>query len=521
LFRSKIKTISELGDIIKGIQADNKKVVLCHGCFDLVHIGHIKHFHAAKQYGDVLVVTVTPDRFINKGPGRPIFKETYRLETLSNLEVVDYVALNDDQDAVSVLNRLRPDFYIKGDEYKDSSKDVTGKISEEKRVVESYGGKFAFTEEVTFSSTSLINSHFDYLPLEASTFLNKVRKIISKEEVEGYFDVMRKLKIAIVGDLIIDEYMYCKTVGTITKSPAISAVYKSTLKMAGGSLAVARHVAEFVDKVDLISIVGGKNAEEAFIKGKMDESGITCHFVECPERFTPLKRRFVTRGYPNTLEIQSINQGDTLLKIFEIGFLDDGVIDKSRENELCMILKNNLSNYDLVIGTDFGHGVFTKKVIEEVRKNSRWLGLNVQTNSTNFGFNLVNSYYEPDFLCMDELESRLPFSDRYSTREEIILRLSRMTGCNDIMMTIGKDGLIYKNDEYYYAPVLALNPVDTIGAGDAVLSMASLCRYIRMSPMATILFSAVMGALASNIICNVEPVRKMKFMQFINGILGI
>src|SRR6476646_8330270 len=110
----KILTVSELAAKAGDFRASGLVVVQAHGTFDLLHIGHVRHLQAARELGDVLVVTLTADRFVNKGPGRPVFGEVLRAEMLATLAYVDWVAINDSPDCVTALETLRPDVYVKG-----------------------------------------------------------------------------------------------------------------------------------------------------------------------------------------------------------------------------------------------------------------------------------------------------------------------------------------------------------------------------------------------------------------------
>src|SRR5882762_9228380 len=159
--RDKVTTVEELALILNGLRQSGKIVVQAHGTFDLLHIGHVRHLEAARALGDVLVVTLTADRFVNKGPGRPVFGEAMRAEMLANLQYVDWVAINSDPDAVSAIDLLQPDVYVKGKDYQNPEGDVTGKIVAERKAVESHGGRVHFTDEVVFSSTELINRHLN------------------------------------------------------------------------------------------------------------------------------------------------------------------------------------------------------------------------------------------------------------------------------------------------------------------------------------------------------------------------
>jgi rfaE bifunctional protein nucleotidyltransferase chain/domain len=156
--RRKIFEIEELAGIIRTLKAEGKRVVHCHGCFDLMHPGHIKYFQASKEMGDVLVVTVSPDIYIDKGPDRPVFEQYLRAESIAALECVDYVAINKWPTAEETLRLLRPDIYVKGQEF-ENLEDKTGKIQKEYEIVKEIGAEMRFTHEIVFSSTELINRH--------------------------------------------------------------------------------------------------------------------------------------------------------------------------------------------------------------------------------------------------------------------------------------------------------------------------------------------------------------------------
>lgn len=148
-----------LSGILRDLRRVGKKIVLCHGCFDLMHPGHIKYFQAAGEMGDVLVVTLTPDRYVDKGPGRPAFPQELRAEAISALACTDFVAINEWPTAEETLRLLRPHLYVKGQEF-EKLEDKTGKIQKEYQVVREIGAELRFTHEITFSSTKLLNQYF-------------------------------------------------------------------------------------------------------------------------------------------------------------------------------------------------------------------------------------------------------------------------------------------------------------------------------------------------------------------------
>src|SRR5262249_33104627 len=154
---SKILNVHELAVVVAGLKAAGKVVVQCHGVFDLMHIGHIKHFESAKKLGDILIVTVTPDRYVNKGPNRPVFTEAHRAAAIGALSCVDYVAVNEWPMATDTIRLVKPSIFAKGSEYRDASKDRTGNITAEEHVIEEIGGRIAFTDDVLFSSSTLLH----------------------------------------------------------------------------------------------------------------------------------------------------------------------------------------------------------------------------------------------------------------------------------------------------------------------------------------------------------------------------
>ncbi|MBK69591.1 MAG: hypothetical protein CMF54_07375 [Legionellales bacterium] len=153
----KIHSIENLKKIIEKHKANKKKIVLCHGVFDLLHIGHIRHFNEAKNLGDILIVTVTPDQYVNKGPNRPVFPLATRMESLAALKAIDYVAGNNLNSATKLIKTLKPNIYCKGKDYKNYDKDFTGEIKKEALAVKSIGGRILHTKTELFSSSKIIN----------------------------------------------------------------------------------------------------------------------------------------------------------------------------------------------------------------------------------------------------------------------------------------------------------------------------------------------------------------------------
>ena len=127
----KIISKEALVKILPKLKLKRKKIVLCHGVFDLLHLGHINYFQEAKNNGDILVVSVTSDQYVNKGPNRPAFSEENRIKALAALSAVDYVVLSKNPTAIQMINELKPNIYCKGPDYKFHKNDTSGQIKKE------------------------------------------------------------------------------------------------------------------------------------------------------------------------------------------------------------------------------------------------------------------------------------------------------------------------------------------------------------------------------------------------------
>ncbi|MDD5584276.1 MAG: PfkB family carbohydrate kinase [Candidatus Omnitrophica bacterium] len=458
---SKIQTLDDLALTLKKLRAKGKKIVLCHGVFDLLHPGHIKHFEAAKQSGDVLVVTLTRDEFVNKGPGRPVFSQDLRAESVAAIECVDFVAINEWPTAVETIKKLKPHFYAKGSDYAKQKEDLTGKIGEEEKAVKAGGGQLYITNEVAFSSSSLINTYFSHYPEEARNFFTNFRKRYSSADIIDSLKKVQDLKVLVIGDIIIDEYHYCVGMGKSQKDNIIATKFLNEEVFAGGVLAAANHLAGFCKNITLLSCIGTKNNYKDFITSRL-KPHIKTKFYYRNDAPTVVKRRFLDQAF--------------LIKLFEICYLDDsGHIPAFTEKQICGYLDTHLKNFDMVVVTDFGHGLITPKIVNMLCKKARFLAVNVQTNSANIGFNLITKFPRADYICIDEPEIRLACHDKFSNLEKLILDIKKRISCKKIIITRGHKGsLAYAQDTgFSKVPVFSKEIVDRMGAGDAYFSVTA------------------------------------------------
>jgi len=504
--RSKIKTLADLAAILTGHRANGSRVVLCHGVFDLLHVGHIRHFESAKQHGDILVVTLTPDRFVNKGPHRPAFSEALRAESLAALSCIDYVAINDQPMSIELIGLLKPHFYVKGADYKDADKDVTGGITLEQKAVESVGGKIVFTDDIVFSSSTLINKHVPVFSSEVTSYLDGFTRRYSSDDVLRYLELMRPLKVLAVGEAIIDEYTYCQAIGKSSKEPIIAVKETSSERFAGGILAVANNVSAFSDNVGLVSLVGDRDTHDDFVKSSLRDT-IYSHLLVRSNSPTIAKKRFIEDYF--------------FTKMFEVYTINDAPLDRSDNMKLCALLEEVVPQYDVVVVVDFGHSMMTTEAARVVAEKAKFLAVNTQSNAGNLGYQTIFKYPKADYVCITQDEARLEMRDRSSDLNEIVAKLSDDLSCSKVVVTRGKSGSIaYRAGQgFVETPALAGHVVDRMGAGDAYLSVTSMLAALD-APMEILSFIGnAVGAQAVATIGHRESISRAGLWKFLTSLL--
>ena len=502
----KIKTLGTLAEITAGLKKKGKRIVQCHGVFDLVHLGHIRHFNLAKKEGDVLVVTITKDKYVRRGPDRPIFNEHLRAETLASLAVTDYVCIIDTPVATECIKVLKPDVYAKGVDYKEKEKDVTGKIFEEETAVKSVGGRLTFTDDITFSSSKLINDYLNVFPLKTVKYLKAIAKRYSIDFITEKLHLLKNLKVLVLGDAIIDQYHYCTPMGKSSKEHLIANRYTSEESFAGGSLATANNVASICGRVDLLTVLGERDSFEDFIRNRLSPN-INPVFFYWPEMRTIIKRRFVSEG---------VNR-----KLFEICYMKDDDICRREETKIMQHLEKAIRKYDLVVVSDFGHGLLTKRIINFICSKAKYLALNAQTNSANIGFNLVTKYPRANCVCVDEMELRFATHDKFGDLRTHAKKVYQELGCEHIIATRGAHGSLSYSESggFHEAPTFSYRVIDAIGAGDAFFAFVAPC-FAKGLPQDLVSFIGnSVGSLAVQIICNREPVKLIDLIKFITRLL--
>ena len=500
----KILAFDEAAAIFDRERLAGRRVVQCHGTFDLIHPGHIVHLEEARALGDLLVVTITDEKHVNKGPGRPCFNDTLRARTLAALECVDYLVLIPHTAAVEAIRLVKPHIYCKGSEYEDASNDVTGNIHDDLTEVSAHGGEVRYIGSVVFSSTRLLNRHFGHIPENVRACCQKLATRTSAAEIRTMVDGFQNLRVLVLGDTIIDQYACLKVQGLTSKNRIISGRFLHQDTYLGGALAVVRHVKEFCSNVRFVSLLGTEPWVDELVAGALrSEEDATLR----EESFTTVvKKRYV----------EPLQVGNELSKLFSINYLNDEAPPQAVQDRLFEVVRREMKQCDVVLLTDFGHGLMQKKLRELVQEEAPFLVLNCQTNSNNHGFNIITRQYQrADAFSLDNQEIMLSCGLRDFDAHAELTSITQRFGAKYAWLTRGSIMTLGLAEGYEPSeiPPLVSDVTDTVGAGDAFFSVAGLAAVARLPLEVATFIGHLAGAQAVNIVGNERPISKAALLK--------
>jgi rfaE bifunctional protein kinase chain/domain len=450
--------------------------------------------------GDVLIVTVTDDNYVNKGPGRPVQNAVSRAEILSSLKMVDHVAISKFPTALEVIDLIKPDVYVKGPDYVDGDADITGNIAREKSAIESYGGKIHFTSAPAMSSSKLINDAGLGVSNDLSNYLNKIRKLYSETELQKIINDFEKLKVLVIGEAIIDEYLTCEALGKSSKDPVLAFREVSLERQIGGGLAIANHCANLGARVTILTKIGNSQHDSELVKLKLN-STITPKIIVSQYDPTIIKRRFV----------DSLTQ----FRVFETYVMAENKNDDVDLEKQINEYKNIYKDFDLVLICDYGHGLMAPMFIETIVNSSAKLSINTQSNAGNRGLNSISKYARVDFLSLNGSEVGMELRSHNSQMNSLLPNLLSKTGAKRVLVTEGAKGLsVAESLQISHAPALADKVIDRVGAGDAVFATASLLFALDADLEITGFLSNLAGAIAISDLGNRKTVDSVHLAKY-------
>lgn len=454
------------------------KTVFISGRFNIVHPGHLRLIRFAKELGSRLIVGVESDRLA--GPNAYL-KENFRLESIRSISWVDESFLMDNVE--ETLLRLKPDIVVKG-------KDHETKFNLEQAALSQYGGKLIFgSGETVFSSIDLL--HNGYFALERTsihypTAFNE-RHGIQGARLSELIKGFSKLRVCVIGDLIIDEYITCEPLGMSQEDPTIVVTPIDSTKFVGGAGIVASHAAGLGAEVVFFSVVGDDALREYALEN-LKNNGVSPSLISDISRPTTLKQRFRSKG-------------KTLLRV---SHLRQGAIPKEIQEKLLEAFRETIDRIDLLVFSDFNYGCLPQDLVDQIlalAKNKNIILAADSQSSSQVGD--VARFKGMDLLTPTEREARLSTRDEEDGLIVLVEKLRRLSLSKNILLKLGEEGLlIHMGDRQDPGAFLtdrleALNssPKDVSGAGDSLLIAAAMA----LASGGTIWEAASLGSLAAAI----------------------
>lgn len=480
----KVKTAKEIAELI-GEPPRDKKVIMCHGTFDIVHPGHVRHLLYAKSKADVLIASLTADAHIVKANFRPFVPQELRAFNLAALEVVDYVVIDREPTPINNISIIKPDYFAKGYEYTKSG--LHPRTAEEKETVEAYGGEVLFTPgDIIYSSSNIIEEE----PPEIAT-----EKLMALLEAEGLTtdDLHRALakisgvKVHVVGDTIIDSYTRCSMIGGMTKTPTMSVRYEEREDFVGGAGIVAKHLTAAGADVTFTTVLGD-DALAQFAQDDLAKAGVKCEPIIDRTRPTTNKCAIVAGGY-NLLKVDTVDNRS----------ISDRVL-----KAMCEQLRETPA--DIVVFSDFRHGIYNRDTISSLIDAIPEGTFKVADSQVASRWGNILEFQGFDLITPNEREARFALGDQDSVVRPLGLELYKRAQCRILMLKLGERGLMtFRNvpekaedvRAFFALDTFADRVVDAVGSGDGLLAYAALSLYATKNAV----IASVLGSLSAAIVC--------------------
>jgi len=480
-FRDKVVEASDLLKAI-GLFPRNQKVIMCHGVFDVVHPGHIRHFAYAKSKAEILVVSVTADKHIKKGAYRPHIPQNLRALNVAAYEFVDYVIVDEEPTPLKNLGSLQPDFFAKGFEYSESG--LLPATREEANVVSEYGGQIIFTPgDVVYSSSQFLESMLPSLKLEKLLALMDQFRI-SFDDLRATVDGFAGLRVHTVGDTINDTYTRASLIGGQVKTPTFSVLYQGKEDYVGGAGIVAQHMRAAGADVCLSTVLGDDQLKE-FAIHHLQEAGVTVRSVIDSTRPTTNKNVIISDSY----------------RLLKIDTVDNRPISEKILQQLCEQIDS--TSVDCVVFSDFRHGIFNKSSIPLLTASIPNGAMRVADSQVSTRWGNITEFKKFDLVTPNEREARFALADQESTIGSLAGDLHSHTQAENIILKLGSRGVFFsgrpegKEVIYHSVDSFVDRLEDPVGAGDALLAYATLAMLVSGS----LAQASILGSFAAGCEC--------------------
>lgn len=484
-YAHKIKTPSEIREIL-GDRPRKKSVIMCHGVFDVVHPGHVRHMLYAKSKADILIASITADKHITKGADRPHVPQDLRAVNLAAFEMVDYVVIDKNETPIENLKIIQPDMFAKGFEYNANA--ISPKTLEEQATMESFGGQLIFTPgDIVYSSSALINLAPPKVKLEKLQILME-RVNITFDDLRTVLDQMAGKSVHVVGDTIVDTYTHCAMIGGQTKTPTMSVLHERRVDFVGGAGIIAKHLVAAGAKVTFSTVLGDDTLKD-FVLHDLEQAGVVVRSVIDNTRPTVNKNAIVVGGY----------------RLLKIDTLDNRSISDSVLSTMADGVKNTRA--DAVVYADFRHGIFNRRTIPQFISSLPIGAYTVADSQVASRWGNITEFKGFDLITPNEREARFALGDQDSGVRPLASDLYDAAECKFLILKLGERGVLAcRNtdheslDSFFVIDSFVDHLVDAVGAGDALLSYATLAMLVRRDES----IATILGAMAAACECEFD-----------------
>lgn len=490
-YRHKIKTVEELVKVL-GPRPRAKKVIMCHGVFDVVHPGHLRHLLYAKSKADILVASITADIHISKGAHRPHVPQDLRALNLAAFEIVDYVIIDTEPAPLKNLSRIQPDYFAKGYEY--TANGMPQKTQEEADALRSFGGEIIFTPgDIVYSSSKLIDLAPPTIRLEKLlTFMDG--EDLNFDSLRQALDKSKGRRVHVLGDTIVDSYTRTTLIGGQTKTPTMSVMYEGRDDYIGGAAIVAEHLRAAGAEVTFSTVLG-KDALKDFVVKGLAKSGVMCRPVIDASRPTTNKNAIVAGGY----------------RLVKVDTLDNRSISDDILASLCKVIAE--TPCDAVVFSDFRHGIFNRRTIPKLIAAIPEGLYKVADSQVASRWGNITDFKNFDLITPNEREARFALGDQDSGIRPLASTLYDAAKCKTLILKLGEKGVLTCRsanheslDSFVVVDSFVERLVDAVGAGDALLAYATLAKLTTGSDA----IATILGSMAAACECEYDgnvPVR--------------
>ena len=486
LVSKKIKTKAELLEVI-GARPRDKKVIMCHGTFDVVHPGHVRHLLYAKSKADILVASLTCDAHVTKADMRPYVPQDLRAINLSAFEMIDYVLIDENPTPIETLRTLQPDYFAKGYEYVDGH--IPPKTQEELDTIEAYGGEMIFTPgDIVYSSSRFLETAPPNISTEKLMMLMQAEKF-DFDDIRNVLSKMKGIKVHVIGDTIVDSYTRCTMIGGMTKTPTMSVRFEEKTDFTGGAAVVAKHIKATGAEVTFTTVLG----EDDHAKMVLED------LASCGVKTNPI----MDKTRPTTNKNAIVASGYRLLKI-------DTLDNRSISEKIVSKLKKDIANIDadIIVFSDFRHGIFNKNTIPDLIEAIPEGVFKVADSQVASRWGNITEFKGFDLITPNEREARFATADQDSHVRPLATELFKQAECKTLILKLGNRGIMTyctrpDGDPRTVISIdsFAENVVDAVGAGDALLSYASLAMVAGNGQEA---ISSILGNIAAGLECEYD-----------------